>query len=186
MNDKQKICCFSGHRPAKLSFGYDEEHPDCLRLKIRLLSLIDEMSKKGVTTFLTGMAQGVDIFAAEAVIDIRRTYPEDKIRLIAVIPYEGQADRWNEKYRERYFNILAKSDDVITLQHRYTDNCMLERDRYMVDSSAYLIAVYNGSKGGTKYTIDYAIKKGLDVTIINPNTLVRENIPPSILKDLTR
>jgi len=179
MNDKQKTCCFSGHRPAKLSFGYDEEHPDCFRLKVRLLSLIDEMRKRGVTTYFSGMAQGIDIFAAEAVTDIRRTYPGDNIRLIAVIPYEGQADRWSEKYRERYFNILAKTDEVITLQKRYTENCMLERDRYMIDASAYLIAIYNGSKGGTKYTIDYAIKKGLDVTIINPDTLKKEHIPPS-------
>lgn len=185
MIDKQKTCCFTGHRPAKLSFGYDEGSPDCLRLKVRLTGLIDEMRMKGVTTFITGMAQGVDIFAAEAVIDIRRAYTKDKIRLIAVIPYEGQADKWNEKYRERYFDILATADDVITLQHRYTESCMLERDRYMVNSSAHLIAVYNGSKGGTKYTIDYALKKGLNVIIINPDTLERENIP-SRLNDIVR
>jgi uncharacterized phage-like protein YoqJ len=178
MEDKRKTCCFTGHRPAKLSFGYDEESPDCLRLRVRLLSLIDEMRMKGVTSFLSGMAQGVDILAAEAVIDIRRTYPQDKIRLIAAVPYEGQADKWSEAYRERYFNILAKADEVITLQRRYTDHCMLDRDHYMVDASAYMIAVYNGSKGGTKYTVDYAISKGLDITIINPDTLARENISP--------
>ena len=72
MEDKRITCCFTGHRPAKLSFGYDEESPDCLRLKVRLLSLIDKMRMKGVTSFLSGMAQGVDIIAAEAVIDIFR------------------------------------------------------------------------------------------------------------------
>lgn len=179
MDDKFKTCCFTGHRPAKLSFGYDEESPVCLRLKVRLLSLIDEMRMKGVTSFLSGMAQGIDILAAEAVMNIRRTYQQDKIRLIAVVPYEGQADRWCEGYRERCFNVLAASDDVITLQRGYTDNCMLDRDRYMVDASGYLIAVFNGSKGGTKYTVDYAMKRGLDVTMINPDTLTRENIPAS-------
>jgi uncharacterized phage-like protein YoqJ len=179
MEYKHKTCCFTGHCPAKLSFEYDEESPECLRLKVSLLSLIDEMRMKGVTNFLSGMAQGVDIIAAEAVLDIRRTYPQDKIRLVAAVPYEGQADRWSEAYRERYFNILAVADEVITLQHRYTDRCMLDRDRYMVDASGYMIAVYNGSKGGTKYTVDYAIGKGLDITIINPETLTRENITPS-------
>jgi len=179
MENKRKTCCFTGHRPAKLSFGYDEESPECLRLKVRLLSLIDEMRMKRVTNFLSGMAQGVDIIAAEAVLDIRRTYPQDKIRLVAAVPYEGQADRWSEAYRERYFNILAVADEVITLQQRYTDRCMLDRDRYMVDASGYMIAIYNGSKGGTKYTVDYAIGKGLDIVIINPDTLTRENISPS-------
>jgi len=179
MNDKQKTCCFSGHRPCKLSFGYNEEDLYCLRLQVSLINEVDKMQKNGVTTFLTGMAQGVDIIAAEIVLDIKRAYPDDNIRLVSVVPYEGQANRWTMEYRERYFDILSKADEVITLQKRYTDTCMQERNRYMVNSSSHLIAVYNGTKGGTKYTVDYAIKKGLDVIIINPDTLKREYIQAS-------
>lgn len=178
MTDKQKTCCFSGHRPCKLSFGYDEGHPDCLRLKASLMHEVDKMRGNGVNTFLTGMAQGIDLIAAGIVLDIRKVYPGGNIRLVAVIPYEGQADRWMVPYRERYFDILSKADEVITLQTRYTDGCMQERNRYMADASSHLIAVYGGSKGGTKYTVDYAIKKGLDVVTINPNTLERTHIPP--------
>ena len=179
MTNKQNTCCFSGHRPSKLSFGYDEGHPDCLRLKVRLFGETDRMRIKGITAFITGMAQGVDIIAAEIVLDIRRTYPKDGVCLIAAVPYEGQADRWPAKYRERYFDILSEADEVITLQKRYTDACMRERDRYMVDASSHLIAVYGGIGGGTRYTMDYALKKGLDVIIIDPVTLKREHIPPS-------
>ena len=38
----------------------------------------------------------------------------------------------------------------------------------MVDLATHLIAVYDGQKGGTKYTVDYAKKKGLFVSIIDP------------------
>jgi hypothetical protein len=36
----------------------------------------------------------------------------------------------------------------------------------MVDSSCRVIAAYNGTKGGTKNTIDYALSKGLEVVNI--------------------
>jgi uncharacterized phage-like protein YoqJ len=178
-NDKQKTCCFSGHRPGKLSFGYDEGHPACLRLKVSLIGEIDKRREEGVTTFLTGMAQGIDMIAAGIMLDLKRAYPAENIRLIAIVPYEGQADRWTAECRERYFTILSKADKVIILQKRYTDTCIQERNRYLVDASSHLIAVLSGIKGGTKYTVDYAIKKGLDVVVINPDTLKKEHIPPS-------
>jgi len=171
MIDKQNTCCFSGHRPNKLPFGYDEGHPDCLRLKVMLIAKVDQMRKNGVKTFLTGMAQGADLIAAEIVLDVKRAYPGDSLRLVAVVPYEGQADRWTEEYRERYFGILSKADEVIILQKRYTDTCMLERNRYLVGHSSHLVAVSSGAKGGTKYTVDYAVKKGLNVVLINPDTI---------------
>ena len=119
------------------------------------------------------MAQGPDIWCAELVLDLRRAYTNTEIKLIAVLPFEGQADRWHEEYRERYFNILACADDVVTLQMHHTKACLQKRNRYLVDSSAHMIAVYNGLKGGTQFTVDYAVQKGLDIVILNPNTLER-------------
>lgn len=173
MRQKQNACCFSGHRPTKLPYGYDEEHPNCLALKLKLAVEIEQMRKKGVTTFLIGMAQGPDIWCAEIVLDLKQAYPDTEIKLIAVLPFEGQADRWHEEYRERYFNILARADDVVTLQAHYTKGCMQKRNRYLVDSSAHMIAVYNGQKGGTQFTVDYAVQKGLDIVIFNPDALER-------------
>ena len=164
-------CCFSGHRPTKLPYGYDEEHPNCITLKLKLASEIEQMRKKGVTTFLTGMAQGPDIWCAELVLDLKHAYPDAEIQLIAVLPFEGQADRWHEAYRERYFSILARADDVFTLQAQYTKGCMQRRNRYLVDSSAHMIAVYSGKRGATQFTVDYAVQKGLDIVILNPDTL---------------
>jgi uncharacterized phage-like protein YoqJ len=177
MDDKHKTCCISGHRPTRLPFGFYEDSQSCLRLKVRLYYEVDRMREAGVSVFLTGMALGIDMLAAEIVLDIKHTYSYNDVRLVAVVPFEGQADRWSRVYRERYFSILAKADEIVTLQKWYTDDCMLERNRYMVDASSHLIAVMGGSGGGTKYTVDYAIKQGLDVIVLNPDTLRREHIP---------
>ena len=166
---KQTTCCLTGHRPHRFYFGYDETQQDCVRLKLKLAVEIEKMRKKGVTTFLSGMAQGADIWGAEIIIDLKRAYPGELIRLIAVIPYEGQANRWSTADRERYFHILAEADENILLQSHYTRACMHKRNRYMVDASAYMIAVYSGSPGGAQYTLNYAIKKSLDIVIINPS-----------------
>jgi uncharacterized phage-like protein YoqJ len=179
MNDRQNSCCISGHRPKKLPFRDYEDGPDCRRLMMLLASEVDKMLENGVTSFLTGMAPGTDIIAARIVLEKRRDHSADDIRLIAVVPYEGQADQWPEIYRERYFRILSLADEVVTLYTRKTDTCIREVCRYMVDACDHLIAVYNGSEGGTQYTIDYAAEKGRDIVVINPDTLKREHITPS-------
>ena len=166
---RQKTCCFTGHRPGKLPFGYDEGHEDCIHLKLKLAAEIEEMRQKGVTTFITGMAQGVDIWCAEIVLDLKRAYPDEEIRLVAVIPYEGQAKRWRQTDQIRYRHILAAADEKVILHANYNNGCMLEGNRYMVNASTHLIAVFGGDKGGTKYTLNYARKKGLDIVVIDPN-----------------
>jgi uncharacterized phage-like protein YoqJ len=174
---KKNTCCFTGHRPLKFPWGYDEEWEDCVKLKLKLACEIEAMRQKGVTNFISGMAVGVDMWAAEIVLDLKSAYPQDTIKLIAAIPYEGQANKWSVEYRERYFDILAQADQEVIFQEHYTKNCMHERNRFMVDNSAYMIAVFNGDKGGTANTLHYAESKGLNIVIINPNDLSRDEKP---------
>ena len=127
MEAKQNICCFIGRRSNNFHFGQDEVHEDCIRLKIKMAVEIEKIRKKGVTTFLSGMAQGVDIWGAEIVLDLKRAYPDEEIRLIAVVPYKSQANRWPEDYRERYLRILASADETVILHEQYTRGCVYER-----------------------------------------------------------
>ena len=169
--EKEKTCCFSGHRPNKLPWGYNETSNDCVDMIVKLGVEIEQMRKKEVTTFLTGMAMGTDMIAAELVLDLKYAYPEEEIRLIAVVPYSGQSERWSRNYQIRYETILEQADEQIVLSPFYTKSCMHQRNRYMVDHSAHLIAVYGGENGGTKNTVEYAKRKGLDIVIIDPNHL---------------
>lgn len=182
MNNTQQICYVCGHRPQTLPFGSDEGHPNCLRLKVCLLGAIDVLRQDGVTTFLTDMAQGIGLIAAELVLTLKQTYPGSGIRLVAVLPYEGQANEWNEATRERYFQILSKADEVITLQQHYTSTCMQAHSRYLVDASSHLIAVWNGSRGTTGSTVAYAEKQGLSITILHPETLQKKCSSPATVR----
>ena len=87
----QKSCAFTGHRPDKFSFGFDESHPGCVRLREAIFGAVCRLADAGVTTFYTGMALGVDLWCADAVLRLRNEKPT--LRLVAVQPCATQADR---------------------------------------------------------------------------------------------
>lgn len=52
---------------------------------------------------------------------------------------------------------------------KYHDGCMLERNRYLVDHTACLLAVYNGERrGGTAMTVRYAQKLEREIILLSP------------------
>ena len=127
-----KTCAFTGHRPQSLPFGFDESDKRCTSLKsVMRDQIVALIENEGVTHFITGMALGVDMYAAEIVLDLKSKYPH--ITLESAIPCETQAIKWSVASRERYYNIAAKCDKETMLQREYTPDCMDKRNRYMVD-----------------------------------------------------
>lgn len=162
-----KTCCFTGHRPQKL--GYDENSIQCDELKGRLEELIKNLiEEEGVTHFISGVALGVDTYAANIVLNLKAQYPG--ITLECAIPCETQAVKWNERDRDIYYDLLAKCDKETLLQQNYTSDCMQKRNEYMVDNSDYVIA-WNGKPSGTENTVKYANKKNKVVLLVDPQTL---------------
>ena len=97
------------------------------------------------------------------------------LKLHCILPCEGQADGWAASARERYFSILEQADEVVYVSRKYRKGCMLERNRYLVDHAACLLAVYNGERrGGTAMTVRYAQKLGRKIIIIEPS---KDNCP---------
>jgi len=159
---KEKTACFTGKRASLLPWKYDETDARCSRLKQELYDQIESAVNEGYTHFVSGMAQGIDLYACEQVLKLRKKHPY--ITLEAAIPYKGQADRWSRELRKKYYDeILPNCDAVHHVSDHYTSYCMLERNRYMVDKSSLLIAVYGYLSGGTKYTVEYAQRRGLRV-----------------------
>ena len=164
--DREKTCCFTGHRPDKLPWGEDETDPRCLRLKRAVARAVEDAYVSGIRRFITGMARGIDLYCAETVLELRKA--EQNVVLECARPCETQADSWPEAERIRYRSILDRCDFETLVQHSYDRYCMLRRNRYMVDRSGLLIAVYNGvPKGGTFQTMAYAMKKGLAIHTID-------------------
>ncbi len=176
----EKTCAFTGHRLHKLPGGGNENSRERFELIDRMeIVIVTMIEKMGVAHFITGMAIGVDTYAAECVLRIKNKYPH--ITLEAAIPCKGQEVKWNKKQQEKYHSILSLCDKVTVLQEKYTKACMMKRNIYMVDNADILLAVWDESPGGTGNTVKYALglqKKGLDKRVIrlDPNTLCLESI----------
>lgn len=112
------------------------------------------------------MAQGVDLYAAEAVLKLKQARPE--VALECVLPFRGHGDSPRGTVKSRYRSILEQADAVTVLSEAYHPLCMLARNRYMVDHTQSVIAVYDGAAGGTRQTIEYARQKGKAIKIIAP------------------
>ena len=61
MRSRQISCCFTGHRPGKLPWRYDEEDRRCLSLKRRIADAVDAAYEEGCRHFLCGMALGLSL-----------------------------------------------------------------------------------------------------------------------------
>ena len=164
MDERAQTCCFTGHRPMKLPWGMNEGDPRCLNLKAELAARLEGLYELGCRRFLCGMAIGCDMYFAEAVLALRELHAD--VCLEAVIPFGDQPGRWNEKQRRRYNSLIDRADRVTVLQTVYTGDCMMRRNRWMVDRSSVLLACYDGRPGGTMNTILYAERSGLRVLLI--------------------
>ena len=163
----EAACAFTGHRPKSFPWGYDENAPSCVLLKEVLASQISALAEQGVTDFLSGMAQGVDLWCAQIVLDQRKTNPA--LKLHAILPCEGQERKWTASAQEHYRSILAQANEGIYVGQEYSRNCMLKRNRCLVDHSSILLAVYNGTyQSGTGMTVRYAQRLKREIIIIDP------------------
>ena len=161
---RQESCCFTGHRPGKLPWRYDEADPRCLALKRSIADAVETAYEQGYRHFLCGMAQGCDLYFCECVLSLRQRCPD--VTVEAAIPCPTQADTWPAGERRRYAHLVGECDLQTMVSQSYSPSCMQRRDRYMVDHASLLIAAFDGTAGGTRYTIQYAMQRGLAVVDI--------------------
>lgn len=154
MVDKSRVACFSGHRRLP---------QDCGEIKERLRSAVIALIEQGVKFFGAGGALGFDMLAAETVLELKELYPHIRLVLVLPCPPDQQTLKWNDEQRKRYYSIHDRADKVKILSPQYIDGCMLKRNRYLADKSAYLICYLRENSGGTFYTVNYAQKQGLNI-----------------------
>ena len=164
---KESTCAFTGHRPKSFPWKYNETAPDCVLLKEVLSEQIKVLADRGVTDWLSGMAQGVDLWCAQIILGLRKENPA--LKLHAILPCVGQELKWTASAQKHYRSILAQANEVIYVGQEYSRDSMLERNRYLVDHSSILLAVYNGTwLSGTGATVRYARQLGRSIYILNP------------------
>ncbi|EIK40176.1 hypothetical protein HMPREF1055_00912 [Bacteroides fragilis CL07T00C01] len=154
MIDNTKSAAFTGHRTNRIG-------------QIGILHVVAEIRRLyflGYRDYYTGMAEGFDLLAGQAVVLLKKVHPD--IRLIAVIPFRQQSSRYTESTRTLYNRLLQSADKVVVLSETYYNGCFHRRNDYLLNHADTLIACWDGqSHGGTYYTVNKA--RMTNRTIIN-------------------
>ena len=156
--------CFTGYRPEKFDFKLDNNRKYKLMVS-RINETIKSLYSNGCNFFYCGMAPGFDIIAAECVLKFKKNHND--IRLVCAVPYYTHKYSIPDEWLKRYTMVLKQSEEVIYITEAYHISSFQLRNQYMVDMSDCVICWYDGKKGGTKNTINYAQKQNKYIININ-------------------
>ena len=154
MNDF-KICCFSGHRRIPAD--------KIMKMPALLDRVLDELVKNGFRTFRTGGAIGFDTLCALKCLELKKKYPELKVKLELCLPCRNQTDGWSEQEKSAYNFVLRNADKVTYEQELYSAGCMHARNRRLVNGAHTCVTYLSSNTGGTAYTCNYAKENGVEV-----------------------
>ena len=142
-----KIVAGTGHRPDKLG-GYGD---DVLRRLYNFALL--RLRELEPTKVISGMALGWDTALALAAIRLG-------VPLVAAIPFDTFHSQWPQASQDRFWKIVEAATTVhVVCPPGYQARKLQERNEWMVDRCDVLLALWNGSAGGTANCIGYARRR---------------------------
>jgi uncharacterized phage-like protein YoqJ len=142
------IICGTGHRPSKIG-GYGEA------ARALLVNVAGEwLHNNKPDKVITGMALGWDWALGAAAFNC-------EIPFIAAVPFEGQELKWPIQSQRDYHGLIKDASQVVYVcDPGYAAWKMQKRNEWMVDNSDAVLALWNGSDGGTANCVRYAAKQG--------------------------
>lgn len=156
---KECCCCFTGHR--QRHFPFSTESAEFAAFRAALDRAVEEAAKSGRTHFLSGMCEGVDLWGAESVLRLRERDP--RVTLEAVVPFAGQERSWAPADRALYRELLEQCQITTVMAQGYYKGCYFVRDRFLVDNASMMIAACAREEGGSRFTMDYALRHAVPV-----------------------
>lgn len=157
------IVAGTGHRPDKLG-GWDNVNAFRKTVDVAVTAL-EEQDPLGV---VSGMAAGWDLALAHAAMEL-------DIHLLCAVPFSGQEKRWSRYWQQLYKEAMDYATEVrvlfepdIAVKHEVV-RALHGRNIWMVEyiksKNGKILALWNGTKGGTAHCVRSAERAG--VTVIN-------------------
>lgn len=168
--NKLTTCCFTGHRNRDLPFNGNMHKQGVKNLVSTLQLLIVEAISDGYDTFISGMADGIDLICADIVMQLKASGRSPDIKLVCALPYSeqfGEIVSTLDKYK--YTLILRDCDEKVIVSHRDDPDRYKLRNAFMIENSSRLIgAIKNKQRGsGTLQTLNMAKRAGLEIHMIS-------------------
>lgn len=159
----------TGHRPPKLA-GYHLDQPYYHNLQDTLMSIIKKALQTYDTVWVhTGLALGADTIWGFAGLQAAHQFPQ-RVKLHAEVPLLTQAAHWpNLKDRQNWQTLINHASAETIYGKTYYPALMQKRNQGMIDHCDQLIAIWDGSSGGTANAVHYAQTINKPIIYFNPN-----------------
>lgn len=172
----------TGHRPSKVGNAYELNHPKALEIISLLKEKLKELTidKHGDIQYdeiecISGMALGMDMYFAEAILELKKEYPQFK--LIAAVPCTGHSLNWPKSSQFTHQRICDAADEYVLVTNApFKPYLMQVRNEYMVNRADRIISLWDGTSGGTGNCVKYALKQNKPILNLHPTTYVWEEI----------
>jgi uncharacterized phage-like protein YoqJ len=151
----------TGYKPMELGI-FSEKHPGVGIIKRALTSRMLSFVEEGTEWFVTSGSSGVELWASEVAILLKKQYPHVKLSILT--PFLEQESRWPDHAKEQYYEVLNQADHVASITNRpYESPTQLRlKNEFIVQKSDGLLVLYDEeSQGSPQYYLDAAKRRQL-------------------------
>ena len=113
-----------------------------------LHDVFTELYRRGVRRFYVGGALGVDLWAGEILLEMRRQEEYQELEIVLVYPFPGHDERWDPKSQERLRHLKENCDQFVMGSKIVGAQGYRERTAYMVEHADCLVAVCDDETAG--------------------------------------
>lgn len=172
--DPNRTVAFTGYRPRKILESLarlKRKYPLSTVHHVvneRLKTLIHTLYREGYDTYMTGMADGFDVWAAMAVLELQAELHH--LQLIAVPAYIKNVSN-DTGYNRMYAQIMAAASQICPAAQRYSQGCFDLRNEILISNCTTVVCYYDGLPGGTANTLSKARRRDLRIINVCLNTM---------------
>ena len=160
---KDKTVAFTtGYHAAKILCEIEDKNLQNV-IYTELYRVVSELYKQGYTHYYTGMSEGIDMLAANAVLDFKEEHPD--VRFVAMTPFKWQEERYSTTGKNDYKTICSEADEIVTLDEEESagDDFYLQRNEYLVEHCSAMVCYHDGQCNVMTYTYNYAEKAKMPI-----------------------
>ncbi|MBM7703272.1 DUF1273 domain-containing protein [Metabacillus iocasae] len=154
-----KVLAITGYKPYELGI-FDQKHVGITYIKKAIHKRLQPLIEEGLEWVIISGQLGVELWAAEVVLDLQLEYPD--LKLAVLTPFLEQEEKWNETNQEWYEFIISQADFVDSITKKKYENPAQFRvkNQFIVAKSDGLLIIYDEEhEGSPQYMFEAAQQK---------------------------
>ncbi|MEW9698378.1 DUF1273 domain-containing protein [Paenibacillus sp. SI8] len=143
-----KRVLITGYKASELGI-FSLKHPGIQIIKKSIQKKLNSLLDEGLEWVIVSGQWGVELWAAEAALELKRTYKELKVAVIT--PFLEQEEKWSEEKKNIYSSVIGRADYVNSVtKTKYEGPWQFkERDKFLLRNTDGIILVYDEETEGS-------------------------------------